>query len=109
MFTKSVMFSDVFVYNIYISKKQADRTAQMNNTQELIIINFAAHMNGTTSSGNPSAPFEIYKAIKEVDDSTTQAETREALTELVSLGFMSVSGGNYQLTALGEDAREELA
>ncbi len=80
----------------------------MTNTQEIIIINFAAYMNGTNGSGNPSAPFEIYKAIKEVDDSITQAETREALAELVSLGFMSVSGGNYQLTEFGEEVKEEL-
>jgi len=81
----------------------------MTTTQELIIINFAAYMNGAYGSGNPTAPFEIYKAIKEVDDSMTQAETRKALAELVSLGFMSVRGGNYQLTELGEDAKEELA
>jgi hypothetical protein len=80
----------------------------MTSTQELIIINFAAYMNGTNGEGNPSAHFEIYKAIKEVDDSITQAQTTEALDELVSLGFMSVSGGNYQLTALGEEAKEDL-
>ena len=80
----------------------------MNNTQELILINFAAYMNGTNSAGNPSAPFEIYKTIKEVDDSTTQQETTEAIDALVSSGHLSVSNGNYQLTELGEDAKEEL-
>ena len=79
----------------------------MNNTQELIVANFSAYMNGTNGSGTRSAPFEIYKAIKEVDNSITQAETRDALAELVSLGFMSVSGDNYQLTSLGAEFQEE--
>ena len=80
----------------------------MTNTQELVIINFAAYMNGTNGSGNPSAPFEIYKAIKEVDESITQAQTKEAISELLCLGLMSVSGGNYQLTADGEEEKENL-